>query len=89
MAEKRLTNCKIVILRSLEAGPQKWATLRVAYFGEARARLNKATTSFYNKCKDMEGDGLLEKNGQLDAYQLTTKGTEMIQLARTQMGDEA
>jgi predicted transcriptional regulator len=71
-----LKNGAIVILRSLEQGPMKFAKLRVQYFGEGRAK-QPATTSFYTQTKTLIGKGLVEKTA--DGYTITELGLVSIQ----------
>jgi len=71
----------IVILRTLEKGPVKFGKLRVAYFGEGRAKTNTATTAFYMKLEESQKETkkLVNKIGKDEGYELTELGRVSIE----------
>jgi hypothetical protein len=69
----------IVILRTLMDGPVKFGKLRVAYFGEGRAKTNTATTAFYMKVKELLGKKLVNKIGKDEGYELSPLGRVSIE----------
>lgn len=74
------TTARLIIVRELENGPKKFGQLRTAYYGEARAKANKATTSFYNKIDAGVEEGLVIKTAL--GYELGEKGRELLAYAK-------
>jgi hypothetical protein len=68
-----------VILRTLIDGPVKFGKLRVAYFGEGRAKTNTATTAFYMKLEEAKNKGFVNKIGKDEGYELTALGRASIE----------
>lgn len=79
MSQVPLTANRIVILRALEKGPQKWSVLREEYFGPGRSE-EAASTAFYMQVKGMIGKGLVTKSPE--GYQITATGKEAIEACR-------
>ena len=75
------TVARLIIVRELAEGPKKFGQLRTAYFGEARAKGNKATTSFYNKLKQGLVEGLVVKS-TLGVYELGVAGQALLAFAK-------
>ena len=75
-----LTANKVVVLRTLEAGPSKWSVLRREYFGEGRAK-EQASTSFYMQIQGMIKKDLVTKTAA--GYEITDLGTESLEAARS------
>lgn len=75
----KATTSRLILIRELATEPKKFNQLRTGYFGEARAKANKATTSFYNKLKDCQEKGLIVKS--TDAYTLTELGKKFLAMA--------
>lgn len=71
----------VVILRTLEQGPSKFGKLRVAYFGEGRAKTNTATTAFYMKLEESQKETkkLVNKISKDEGYELTELGRVSIE----------
>ena len=81
------TVARLIIVRELAEGPKKFGQLRTAYFGEARAKGNKATTAFYNKLKQGLVEGLVVKTAALGAYELGDAGKQLLAFAKEKQMD--
>lgn len=77
---------RLIIVRELAEGPKKFSQLRTAYFGEARAKANKATTSFYNKLSQGLEEGLVVKS-TIGSYELGEQGKLLLAFAKEQKMD--
>ena len=73
---KDLTPQRAVILRSLASGPKSWSTLRLEYYGEARAK-SRASTSFNNQLGRMQSGGFIEK--VMGGFAITEVGRSLLQ----------
>jgi hypothetical protein len=69
----KITYERLKIMNPLREGAQSWTTLRVAYYGEERAK-SAASTSFNNQLHRMMTGGLIEKC--VGGYKLTAEGEE-------------
>lgn len=80
------TVARLILVRELAEGPKKFGQLRIAYFGEARAKANKATTAFYNKLDQGLEEGLVIKTST-GVYELGEAGKQLLAYAREQKMD--
>lgn len=74
-----ITHEKLKVLNALKSGPKTHLFLRLAYYGEERAK-NPANTSFYNQLQRMMGAGLIHKTA-VGMYEITDLGRESIKEA--------
>ena len=64
------------LLSSLRQKPMSWTELRLAYYGEERAKMS-ASTSFWMQLHKMIQRGYIIKT--LVGYELTKEGQEMLE----------
>ena len=77
-----LTAARLILVRELASGPKRFSQLRLAFFGEARAK-EKATTSFYNKLVKSLNEGLIVKSAP-GVYELGVFGHLVLAQAKDQ-----
>jgi len=75
------TAARLIIVRECAEGPKKFGQLRTAFFGEERAKANKATTSFYNKLTQGLKEGLVVKTST-GVYELGDEGKKLLAFAK-------
>lgn len=56
----KMTFERLKIVNALKSGPKTWSVLRVAYYGEERAK-HPASTSFHNQLQRMIEGGVVKK----------------------------
>ena len=76
---KFATVARLILVRELASGPKKFSQLRLAYYGEARAKATKSTRSFYVKLDKGLEEGLLVKT--LIGYELGEIGQQLLTYA--------
>ena len=77
---KFATVARLILVRELASGPKKFSQLRLAYYGEARAKATKSTRSFYVKLDKGLEEGLLVKS--LIGYELGEVGQALLAYAK-------
>jgi len=68
----KVTSNRLVILKSLAAGPQQWSVLRAAFYVVPERIASHASTSFQNQLTKMSGFGLIQKVN--DLWEITELG---------------
>lgn len=56
----KMTYERLKIVAALKEGPKTWTSLRLAYYGEERAK-SPASTSFHNQLQRMMEGGVIKK----------------------------
>lgn len=72
-----ITPARQVILNALRSGSLAWSKLRVAYFGENRAK-GGASTAFHMQLTKMIEKGLVAHDVASKSYSLTQNGQDAI-----------
>ena len=77
---KFATVARLILVRELASGPKKFSQLRLAYYGEVRAKATKSSRSFYVKLDKGLEEGLLIKS--LIGYELGQLGQLLLTYAK-------
>jgi hypothetical protein len=83
--EKLATSARLIIVRELASGPKRFSQLRLAYYGEVRAKATKSTRSFYVKLDRGIEEGLVVKT--VLGYELGELGKQLLAYATEKQMD--
>lgn len=72
----KVTSNRLVILKSLAAGPQQWSVLRAAFYVVPERIASNASTSFQNQLMKMSKGGLIQKVN--DLWEITELGRMLL-----------